>query len=205
VTGTVTITDRHSIRIHTVNYTTQSVLALSPNHSTNSMMQLPLFSKTTKTVFHKIMKVTVLLPAFLAGSVLARTEKYRIQNKVAHLSPGVPTSMTRHHASRALPVVSSKEDRESLNRVLLKASLDPIEFPQISDDTTSRIRETDYARRIGLPSPEAVVKSIEVLLVAHEVPEGLTSKLLELGEFEELRTCYNSHNIQTLSLTIVEA
>lgn len=119
-------------------------------------------------------------------------------------SGGRTPATTVARPSQALPIVSSMEDHEQLNEIVMHGGGKEIPFAESTNATIEMMQEPEISIEAGM-SPETMVDELGALLNKYEVPMGLMNKLMMLSEFQVLEFMIDDSGSMTLTSDTVDA
>lgn len=122
-------------------------------------------------------------------------KKYTKINGVMKLNPeykkwkdaqnGGPSPSSNVVSSQALPIVSSMQDHEELNEIVVNGGGNEWALAESTNATIEMMQEPEISLAAGM-TPDAMVDELGAILNKYEVPMGLMNKLMMLSEFQSL-------------------
>ncbi len=88
-------------------------------------------------------------------------------------------------SAQALPIVSSMQDHEELNEIVVNGGGAEWALAESTNATIEMMQEPEIALAAGM-TPDSIVDELGAILNKYEVPMGLMNKLMMLSEFQSL-------------------
>lgn len=120
-------------------------------------------------------------------------KKYTKINGVMKLNPeykkwkdaqgGAPATTVA--SSQALPIVSTMQDHEELNEIVVNGGGNEWALSESTNATIEMMQEPEISLAAGM-NPDTMVDELGAILNKYEVPMGLMNKLMMLSEFQSL-------------------
>lgn len=92
---------------------------------------------------------------------------------------------TISNSAQALPVVSSMEDHEALNEIVVAGGGPEVPLSESTNATIEMMQEPEICVEAGMTA-DTMVDALGQILNKYEVPMGLMNKLMMLSEFDSL-------------------
>jgi len=139
-------------------------------------------------------------------------KKYTKINGVMKINPeykkwkdaqdGGATPSSSMVSPQALPIVSSMQDHEELNEIVVNGGGKEWALSESTNDTIEMMQEPEISLAAGM-TPDGMVDQLGAILNKYEVPMGLMNKLMMLSEFQSLEFIIDdSGSMSMLSDTI---
>jgi len=139
-------------------------------------------------------------------------KKYTKINGVMKINPeykkwkdaqdGGATASSSMVSPQALPIVSSMQDHEELNEIVVNGGGKEWALSESTNDTIEMMQEPEISLAAGM-TPDGMVDQLGAILNKYEVPMGLMNKLMMLSEFQSLEFIIDdSGSMSMLSDTI---
>jgi len=122
-------------------------------------------------------------------------KKYTKVNGVMKLNPEYKTwkeaqsgggaASTVVSSAQALPIVSSMEDHEALNEIVVQGGGAEWALAESTNATIEMMQEPEICLAAGM-APDTMVDELGAILNKYEVPMGLMNKLMLLSEYQAL-------------------